>query len=459
MPRQKTDDLAPRRAALYIRVSTEEQARKGYSLPAQKEDLEDYARKNGYAIAGYYIDEGKSARKKYTRRKEFMRMLEDVKAGKIDVILFIKLDRWFRSVADYYKIQEILDAHNVAWKTTQEHYDTETTNGRLYINIRLSVAQDESDRDSDRIKFVFDSKVARGEVISGSLPLGLMIQDKRVVHDPETADIVREFFSHYRDHGSIYAAMAYIRETYGVILWDPTARKMLRNPLYKGMYRDNQNYCEPLIPPDEFDAIQQLLERRSVRQNESGRVYVFSGLLICEECGQRMTGSHSTDPKKVERRFYRCRNAVIYHRCSHRHQMGEAKLEQWLLTHIPLELARWETQWSIETAQAKRPKIDRAAIQRKMDRLKDLYVNELITMDQYRTDWAKYSAQLQEAQEVVLPPPPDFRGLQQLLQHDLPNLYPTLSSEQRRDLWRSVIQEIRLDGDNTPRVIFRGSCT
>ena len=120
-----------RRAALYIRVSTEEQAKKGYSLPAQKEDLESYAKKNGYAIVGYYIDEGKSARKKYTNRKEFMRMIEDVKADKIDVILFIKLDRWFRSVADYYKIQEILDAHGVAWKTTQEHYDTETTNGRL----------------------------------------------------------------------------------------------------------------------------------------------------------------------------------------------------------------------------------------------------------------------------------------------------------------------------------------
>ncbi|NBI09708.1 recombinase family protein [Colidextribacter sp. OB.20] len=446
--------MAPRRAALYIRVSTEEQARKGYSLPAQKEDLEEYAHKNGYAIAGYYIDEGKSARKKYTKRKEFMRMLEDVKAGKIDVILFIKLDRWFRSVADYYKIQEILDAHNVAWKTTQEHYDTETTNGRLYINIRLSVAQDESDRDSDRIKFVFDSKVARGEVISGSLPMGLMIQDKHVVPDPETADIVREFFRHYKEHGTINGAMTYIRETYGIILWDPSARKMLHNPLYKGMYRDNPNYCEPLIPPEEFDAIQKLLERRSIRQNESGRVYIFAGLLKCQECGQKMTGSHSTD-KKCERKFYRCRNATIYHRCTHRRQMGENKLEKWLLLNLPLELDRWETEWNIATSKVKHPKVDRAAIQRKMDRLKDLYVNELITMEQYREDWAKYSAQLQEAQETEPTPPPDFRSLRELLQYELPNIYPTLTPEQHRDLWRSVIQEICLDGDNIPRVIFR----
>jgi len=455
MSRQKNESLSLRRAALYIRVSTEEQARKGYSLPAQKEDLEEYAHKNGYAIVGYYIDEGKSARKKYTKRKEFMRMLEDVKAGKIDVILFIKLDRWFRNVADYYKIQEILDAHNVAWKTTQEHYDTETTNGRLYINIRLSVAQDESDRDSDRIKFVFDSKVARGEVISGSLPMGLMIRDKRVVIDPETADIVREFFAYYKVHGTLNGAMTYIRETYGIILWDQSARKMLRNPLYKGMYRDNQNYCEPLIPPEEFDAIQVLLENRSIRQNESGRVYIFAGMIICEECGKRMSGSYSIDQKKVERRFYRCRNATLYHRCTHRHQMGEAKLEQWLLTNILTELAQWETQWDIESARMKRPKIDRAALQRKIDRLKDLYVNDLITMDQYRADWEKYSSQLQEAQEAEPPQKPDFNGLHQLLSNTISSLYPTFSSVERRDFWRSFIQAIKLDGDNNPRVIFR----
>ena len=182
---------AAQRAALYIRVSTEEQAMHGYSLDAQRETLTRYANMHNLVIVDYYIDEGKSARKKFQNRKEFMRMMTDVEAGRIDLILFIKLDRWFRSVKDYYKIQEILEAHNVNWKTTEEHYDTATTNGRLYINIRLSVAQDESDRDSDRIKFVFDSKVARGETLVGpqSLPLGLTVKDKHVVPAPETAAI------------------------------------------------------------------------------------------------------------------------------------------------------------------------------------------------------------------------------------------------------------------------------
>ena len=300
---KKTQSCPPpvRRAALYIRVSTEEQAKKGYSIPAQREDLEEYARTNGYAVAGVFVDEGKSARKRYTARSAFMEMLEKVKAGEIDVILFIKLDRWFRNIADYYEVQKILDAHNVAWKTTQEHYDTETTNGRLYINIRLSVAQDESDRDSDRIKFVFQNKVSRGEAIFGNPPLGLKVEDKHIVPDPETAPLVRELFRHYEAHRSISRAVREVGEQFGRILWLDGTRRMLANPLYKGVYRDNLTYCEPLIPPEEFDRVQELLKERSIRHNQTGRIYLFSGLLVCSECGRKMAGRYATTDRKSTR--------------------------------------------------------------------------------------------------------------------------------------------------------------
>ena len=455
MSRTKNPVPEVRRAALYIRVSTEEQAKKGYSLPAQKEDLEEYAKKNGYAIAGYYIDEGKSARKKYTNRKEFMRMMEDVKADKIDVILFIKLDRWFRSVADYYKIQEILDAHGVAWKTTQEHYDTETTNGRLYINIRLSVAQDECDRDSDRIKFVFDSKVARGEPITGSMPIGLKIENKRIVRDPETAPAVEALFRYYKEHGTAGGAMRYVRDTYNVSIYDHTVRRMLRNPMYKGMYRDNPDYCEAIIPPEEFDAIQQQLESRSVRTNPTGRVYIFSGLLVCGVCGKKISG-HFISPtgRQQEYYLYRCRNAVIYHQCSNHKCMNEEKLEQWLLLNVTTELSKWQAEWEIEAARAPKPKVDRAAIQRKLNRLKDLYVDDLITMEQYREDFTRYNLMLQQEPDEP-PPPPDFDGLRKFLTGDFQKIYPTLDRFERRDIWHNIVQEIRIDGENTPRLVFK----
>ena len=89
------------RAAIYIRVSTEEQAVHGLSLEAQKEALLQHAKERGYSIVDIYADEGITARKKLSNRKELQRLLNDVKKDKVDVILVTKLDRWFRNIKDY----------------------------------------------------------------------------------------------------------------------------------------------------------------------------------------------------------------------------------------------------------------------------------------------------------------------------------------------------------------------
>ena len=108
-----------KRAALYIRVSTDEQAKHGFSLPEQKADLTAYAHEHGYFIAGVYADEGTTARKTITRRKELQRLLDDVRAGRIDIIIMKCLDRWFRNVRDYYNVQDILDAHGCLWRSEE----------------------------------------------------------------------------------------------------------------------------------------------------------------------------------------------------------------------------------------------------------------------------------------------------------------------------------------------------
>ena len=118
------------RVALYCRVSTEEQARHGLSLDDQKNALIEYAKTNGMSVVGIYEDAGISARKPYKKRPAILRLLEDVRAKKIDIILFTKLDRWFRNVGNYYAVQEILDAHNVSWRAILEDYETVTASGR-----------------------------------------------------------------------------------------------------------------------------------------------------------------------------------------------------------------------------------------------------------------------------------------------------------------------------------------
>ena len=153
--------------ALYIRVSSDEQARHGLSLPEQRATLLNYAKENKYTVVDIYADEGFTASKQPHRRKEFQRMLRDCRAGLIEKIVFLKLDRWFRSVRDYYRTQDVLDECNVTWECVLEDYDTTTRAGKLNLNIRLAIAEDEAANASERVKFVFNGKVSRKEAITG----------------------------------------------------------------------------------------------------------------------------------------------------------------------------------------------------------------------------------------------------------------------------------------------------
>ena len=138
-------------------------------------------------------------------------MLQDVELHKFEYIIFTKLDRWFRNIADFYKIQEILDNNGVTWLTALERYEMETTNGKLNVNIRLSVAQDEADRDSDRIKDVFRLKVKKGEAITGSLPIGLTVgENGKVDIDPDTVQIAYDMFDYFETHNSTRGSLLYL---------------------------------------------------------------------------------------------------------------------------------------------------------------------------------------------------------------------------------------------------------
>ena len=141
------------RCAIYIRVSTAEQMMHGKSLEAQKQYLTNYAKEHNMTVAGVYADEGKTARKELKKRKAIHSLLEDVKAGKIDVIIFWRIDRWFRNLSDFYKVQEVLDDNNVHWISTSEPgINMETRDGRLQLNVVLSIGQDEVDQRTYQIR-------------------------------------------------------------------------------------------------------------------------------------------------------------------------------------------------------------------------------------------------------------------------------------------------------------------
>ncbi len=437
------------RVALYIRVSGEDQKIKGLSLEAQQERLEAYAREQGWLITGIYVDAAKTARKNLHKRAEFQRMMEAVKRNEIDLLLFCRLDRWFRSVADYYKVMEVLDAHGCGWKTTDEEYDTTSANGRLYINVKLSIAQNEADLCGERIDVVFDSKIAHGTVVSGSCPYGYKVNaEKRLEIVPEKAAIVRDAFDHYESTVSQLGTIKYIREKYGVNWCQLTFRRMLSETLYTGVYdrgrRFNENFCPAIISKERFNRVQILL-KRNARSSPSGRVYIFTSILKCAECDHSLVGC-----KTGNFYYYRCNQHFQRGKCRHNRSMRESSIEKWIFENLESELNRIKLEWEVNAAKKKRSstQTDKATLKRKLSKLKELYVSELIDIEEYKKDYDIYTAALQKISEPVAETPPDFSAVERLLQSDFKNIYETLTREEKRTLWRSVISEIRVDSEN-----------
>ena len=442
------------RAAAYIRVSTEEQVLHGYSIDAQREALERYeSEHDDVQIVGWYIDEGISARKKASTRKELQHLLADLEPKQIDLIIFIKLDRWFRNISEYHKVQEVLDDKGVHWKAILENYDTSTASGRLHINIMLSVAQDEADRTSERIKFVFESKVANGEVLNNSHPYGYLIDDnKHLAIDPVIGPIAQDLFDYYATYNNLYKLIAYGRDRYGLD-WSPTTyRRMLKNRKYIGEYRGSIDYCPPLIKRDMFDRIQETL-KNNVKSTPSGSVYLFTGLLRCATCGQKMLSSTQVGGSGIVYHYYRC---YSHHQkakaCPHSKQLNEDKLEAYLLDHLRQVMNDYlARQYEAEQKRDKRPVADKAKVKAKLKRLKDLYVDGLIEKDEYKTDYDMYMLQLEEIEKecAAIAQPTNTDYIKTLLESDFRAVYEALSTpEDKRAFWRSLISEVRLDNDN-----------
>lgn len=439
-------------AAAYVRVSTEEQALHGYSIQAQREAIQAYARANGCKIVAEYADEGVSGKKPFTKRPALSRFMRDLENGqKVDVLLFTKLDRLFRSVKHYYSAAEVLDRYHVSWVAIHEDYETESANGRLKVNMMLSIAEHEADRTSERIRAVNESKARNGYAVTGSLPFGLKIVEHRVVIDTEKAPIIRDVFRIYRDRHSAIAVVRELQKKYNVTFSKEWALKVLRNPLFRGEYRGNPTFCEALISREEFDEIQSILKERAVTQTKSGRVYLFSGLLKCKECDGALTIAISS----AGYYYYRCTKYALHHMCTHKRQINEDALEKWLLLNARSQLDAAAVRMRTEFEQTRKAAPDKTGILRKLNRIKDAYLTETIPLDVFRAEYESLSAQLEviEKQEREQPEPPHFDRTKERLTA-LDGEYQGMNRQGKQTFWRQIINKIVIDNENNVQVYF-----
>lgn len=444
------------RVALYIRVSTEEQAKFGISLAAQEDCLLRYD-EHGLKVVKIYRDEGNSARKPVSKRPIMLELLDDVKSGIIDRILFTKFDRWMRNVREYHNVQAILDQHNVTWQAVTENYDTATADGRLRVNIMLSVSESEADRDSERIKFVFEGKRKRKEwCFPGAeyqWPFGYRPEVidgvKRCVKNPETAPIVQDFGDFVVKYNSVRKAGMFCQEKYGIKRHYRSWMVTAKNELYTGTWHGVEGYCEPYVSRSDWERIVEGHSLIKKTQNPD-RVYLFTGLIRCPCCGNTLKSTFKTYPNDRSREYnsYRCNNSRL-RLCGFCHCLSERNIEKFLLSNIKSILKDFISEAEISNSQIKKATRanDIVVLNEQLRRLNVIFLAGNISDDEYTKETNRLKLEISRIKEQEKENrPTNIQAIKDFLNSDFENIYSTLPKEDKRRIWRSLIEEIYVDG-------------
>src|SRR5437016_5705609 len=280
----------PVRCAIYTRVSTEHGLEQDFnSLDAQHDAAQAYIRSQAHAswmlIRSRYADGGYSGGS--IERPALQRLLADVRAKKVDVIVVYKVDRLTRSLADFAKLVELFDAHAVSFVSVTQQFNTTTSMGRLTLNVLLSFAQFEREVTSERIRDKIAASKRKGLWVGGMVPLGYESRDRMLVVQKEEAERVRTIFRRYLDLGSIGKVLQDLRSQGIVTKIRPLSNgksiggipfsrgplaHLLRNRFYVGEVVYKGEICPgeqpPILDRDLFEAVQvKLTQQRTSRQS------------------------------------------------------------------------------------------------------------------------------------------------------------------------------------------------
>jgi site-specific DNA recombinase len=315
----------PIRCAIYTRVSTDQGLEQDFnSLDAQRDAAEAYIRSQAHAawtlIRSQYNDGGYSGGS--TDRPALQRLLSDVRARKVDVIVVYKVDRLTRSLADFAKLVELFDGHGVSFVSVTQQFNTTTSMGRLTLNV-LSFAQFEREITSERIRDKIAASKRKGLWVGGMVPLGYKVKNRKVLVIKNEAEWVRIIFQRYLELGSLNLLMQDLRQrkiltkvrklsSGRAVGGNPLTRGPLAHLLRNRFYIGEVAYRGEALPGKQpaildrklFEAVQRKLDEQ--RTNHSTKRAISESPLtgrIFDDRGNRMTPSHARKKGKKYRYY------------------------------------------------------------------------------------------------------------------------------------------------------------
>ena len=389
-------------AGVYIRVSTEDQAREGFSLGEQEEKLLQLCSFKDLEVYKVYKDAGISA-KDMEHRPQFQEMLQDMKEGKINYIVAYKLDRITRSVRDLEELISVLEQYNCFLLCDRDDVNTSTANGRFFVRMLTVLSQLEIEIVSERTKFGLNGAIKSGH-IPGQRPFGYTkSEDKKMIVDNATRPYVEKIFDMYLEGKSFQQIANYFKENniYPKKKWhDTTIQKIIDNKIYMGDYEQYKrigkqenlepitymNVVEPIISRAKWEECQKQKERNQ-RTYTRDRIYTFFQRLKCPSCGRIMKCKGSGGTKRK----------YMYYTCEHCHVNFNENYVEALLENFIYDLLEYDMavkKFFLPILEDKNNKIDTTIIDKEIrtlekqrDRIKQAYIKGIVEMEDFKEDY------------------------------------------------------------------------
>ncbi|WJY27416.1 recombinase family protein [Sporosarcina trichiuri] len=408
------------RAGLYVRVSTQEQAREGYSIGVQEERLRAYAASRGHTVVKLYSDPGFSGGN--LNRPGLQTMLRDIDQQLVDVILVYKLDRLSRSQKDtLYLIEEVFLKKGVDFVSLSESFDTSTPFGRAMIGILSVFAQLEREQIRERSMMGKEARAKEGYWHGGGGDqreiTGYNYIDGELHINPYEAECVRFIFEKFLLGRSIHGILKDTEARFpGVVRSQTTVRKILQNPVYLGKIRYNGEIYEgrhsALIDTSQFDAAEDLLRKRPATPDAFAKRFLLTGLVYCGHCGARLHGRSGGKLKNGDSmRYYTCysrsktNSRMVKDPLCTKSSERKEPLEELVIRRVkaltPDDIRHSRVKISESPHLIKALQKEKAAAERQLAKLLELYSLDSIPIDVMKTKMDELTTKREALQEQL----------------------------------------------------------